>query len=61
MKTTILKTISYIALIATIVPSILVFGQKMDSNTNKAIMAAAMVMWFVTAPFWINKKVEEMD
>jgi len=61
MKTTILKTVSYLALVATIVPSILVFSQKMDSNTNKAIMAVAMVLWFLTAPFWINKKVEETD
>jgi hypothetical protein len=61
MKTTILKAISYLALIATIIPAILVFSQKMDSDTNKTIMAVAMVAWFVTAPFWINKKADQTD
>ncbi|MDZ7608011.1 MAG: hypothetical protein U5K79_21085 [Cyclobacteriaceae bacterium] len=61
MKTTILKTISYLALIATIVPAVLVFSQKMDNDTNKTIMAVAMLAWFATAPFWINKKAADTD
>ena len=59
MKTIILKFISFLALAGTIVPSILVFFGDMDLQTNKNIMAISMIIWFVTVPFWINKKAEE--
>lgn len=55
MKIAILKSLSYIALVFTIVPSILVLAGKMDIETNKNLMAAAMLVWFVTAPFWMNR------
>jgi hypothetical protein len=31
----------------------------MELQANKNIMAVSMVVWFVTAPLWINKKSEE--
>lgn len=52
----ILKIISYLALAGTIIPATLVFTGSMDLQTNKNIMAISMVLWFVAAPFWINKK-----
>ncbi|NJN25127.1 MAG: hypothetical protein HC819_03655 [Cyclobacteriaceae bacterium] len=57
MKHAILKIISYLALSGTIVPSLLVFFGDLDLQMNKNIMAFSMVIWFATAPFWINKKV----
>ena len=59
MKLTLLKLISYLALTGTIIPSLLVFTGNLDNNTNKIVMAISMVVWFLTAPFWINKKQEE--
>ena len=59
MKSITLKIISYLALAGTIIPSILVFFGDLDLQLNKNIMAVSMVVWFVTAPFWINKKSEE--
>lgn len=56
MKGTILKIISVLALAGTLVPAILVFLGMIDLQTNKNIMALSMVAWFVTTPFWINKK-----
>ncbi len=56
----ILKIISYLALAGTIVPALLVFSGDMDLQTNKNIMAISMVVWFVTAPLWINKKSDEV-
>ena len=56
MKSSILKTISYLALAGTIIPSLLVFFGDMDLQVNKNIMTFSMIAWFVTAPFWINKK-----
>lgn len=58
MKITILKIISYLALAGTIVPSMLVFFGDMQLQTNKTIMTVAMVIWFATVPFWINKSKE---
>jgi hypothetical protein len=57
MKYKILKTISYLALLGTIIPSLMVFFGDMDIQTNKNIMTVSMIIWFATAPFWINTKV----
>ena len=59
MKTLLLKIISYAALAGTIIPSLLVFTGNMDLQTNKTIMGICMVVWFITAPFWINAKSSE--
>lgn len=59
MKNLIIKIISYLALAGTIIPSILVFAGNMDLQTNKNFMGICMIIWFITAPFWINKKSEE--
>ena len=59
MKVLFLKLISYLALAGTITPSLFVFFAGLDPQTNKQIMAISMVVWFLTAPFWINKKSKE--
>ena len=51
-----LRTLSFIAILMTIVPSILVFAGRMDLETNKKIMAAGMLLWFAVTPFWMDKK-----
>lgn len=52
---TVLKGISYIALLGTFVPAILVWAGTIQLETHKIIMIIAMVLWFVTAPFWMKK------
>ena len=52
---TIYKSISYLGLLATVVPSMLVFSGAAELNTHKAIMGIGMVVWFVTAPLWMKK------
>lgn len=59
MKYSILKIISYLALACTIIPSLMVFFGDLDLQMNKTIMTISMIIWFVTAPFWINKKSDE--
>lgn len=62
MNSTLLKIISYLALGGTIIPSLIVFFGDMVIQQSKWIMAISMVVWFLTAPFWINKKSkEELD
>ena len=54
---TILKGISYAALFATVLPSVLVFAGAIELETHKWIMVIGMGAWFITAPFSIKKKV----
>ena len=56
MKIALLKIVSFLGLAGTIIPSILVFMGSISSSQNTFIMAISMVLWFATAPFWINKK-----
>jgi hypothetical protein len=58
MKSIALKIISYLALAGTIIPSLLVFTGDMSLQTNKNIMTISMVIWFLSVPFWINKKLD---
>lgn len=59
MKNTLLKILSYLALAGTIIPSLLVFFGDLDLEINKNIMAVSMVIWFITAPLWINKSKQQ--
>lgn len=52
-----LKIISVIGLLATIVPSFLVFANIITSDTNKLLMIFGTILWFGSSPFWMNKKV----
>ncbi|MFT2010478.1 hypothetical protein ACMA1I_17520 [Pontibacter sp. 13R65] len=53
-----LKLISYIGLLLTVVPSILVFLGQIELSFHKTLMFVGMLMWFLTAPFWLNKQSE---
>ena len=55
LKSSLLKTLSYIGLGLTIIPSILVYMTMISHDTHINLMGAGMVLWFATAPFWINK------
>lgn len=54
-----LKILSAIGLILTLVPSFLVFAGVIDLECNKTLMLAGTILWFITAPFWMNQKREE--
>ena len=51
-----LKISSLIGLIISILPPILFFVGKIEMDTMKWTMGIGMVLWMVTAPFWINKQ-----
>lgn len=50
----ILKSISLVGLILTIVPSFLVFYSVIEKETHFTLMAIGVVCWFGTAPFWMK-------
>ncbi|GAA4413295.1 hypothetical protein GCM10023187_41420 [Nibrella viscosa] len=53
---TILKPLSYIGLLLTVMPAFLVFYGVLSLDNHKLLMLIGMLLWFVTAPFWILKK-----
>lgn len=53
------KIASGLGLILTIVPPVLFFMEKTDLDQMKLWMGIGMVIWMVTAPFWINKNKED--
>jgi len=51
-----LSGIACIGLLATVLPSVLVFSGNMEPSDHKTIMGIGMVLWFVTAPFVMKRK-----
>jgi hypothetical protein len=52
----ILKIFSAVGLILTVVPSFLVFSGAITLDMHKWLMLLGTIIWFFTAPFWMNKK-----
>ena len=53
----ILKIVSLVGLIVTILPAFLVFVDIITLSNSKVLMMVGTILWFVSAPFWMNKKV----
>ncbi len=51
-----MKVLSYIALGATVIPSVFVFAGSITWQTHADLMLGGTVLWFVTAPFWMKKE-----
>ncbi|MEJ2618138.1 MAG: hypothetical protein P8Z35_24485 [Ignavibacteriaceae bacterium] len=52
------KFISYICLGLTLIPSFLVFTGNISLDFNKTLMFIGTIIWFVSAPSWMNKTEE---
>jgi high-affinity Fe2+/Pb2+ permease len=52
----IIQLISYLGLALSVVPGFLVFFGKMEFESYKIWILIGTILWFVSAPFWINKK-----
>lgn len=61
IKIPLLKVLSFTGLGMTIIPSALVYLRTISHDTHINLMGVGMVMWFVTAPFWINKDSDVKD
>lgn len=55
MKQVLLKVGSFVGLGLVLVPSILVFLQRMDLAQSKSLMGIGTLMWFLFSVGWINK------
>lgn len=54
-----LQFVSLIALLATVVPSMIYCAGGMALEMVKWIMLLATIVWFAVTPFWMNRKQEE--
>jgi len=57
--TLILKILSFIGLGLTLIPSFLVFQGIIEPSLSKTLMLVGTIIWFATAPQWLNKFQEE--
>lgn len=55
----ILKFVSYLGLTLTLIPAFLVLAGILSLETTKDLMFAGTVVWFLTAPYWMNLEKEE--
>jgi hypothetical protein len=56
MKNTAAKTVSFVALAATIVPSLLYFAGTINLDAVKVVGLLGTVLWFVTTPLWMGRQ-----
>jgi hypothetical protein len=49
------RTVSMLALVATIAPPVMFFAGWIDLDTTKLWMLGATVAWFVATPFWMDR------
>jgi hypothetical protein len=52
----VVRLVSWFALAGTIVPAILFAGGQVTLDQTKAWMLAATVVWFATAPLWMDRR-----
>jgi hypothetical protein len=50
------QAVSALALVATIVPPLLLLAGRLELEPMKTWMLAATVAWFVATPFWMEHK-----
>jgi hypothetical protein len=55
-----LKIVSFLGLLLTLVPSLLVFAGNIELSTHKWLMLLGTALWFSTSPFWMNSAKEDL-
>ena len=54
------KIVSYLGLGLTLIPSMILLSDS-EGIPYELLATLGMVMWFLSAPFWINKTKEEVS
>ena len=57
----ILKILSVVGLLLTVVPSFLVFTGDMAPGTHKTLAFIGTLVWFLSAPFWMKSTSDAID
>ncbi|MBN1853793.1 MAG: hypothetical protein JW829_13760 [Pirellulales bacterium] len=50
----VLKTVSWLGLALTAIPSLFVLNHVITKQSHFALMTIGLVLWFATAPFWMK-------
>jgi hypothetical protein len=50
------RILSWLALAGTIVPALLFFNDQATLDQTKSWMLASTVLWFATAPAWMDRR-----
>ncbi len=58
---TLLQAVSWIAIIGTILPSVLYLFNLISLDSCKWTMLAAAIAWFVATPFWMGRETRAAD
>ena len=53
-----LQIISWLALVMTVLPSLIYFSGNMELTSVIKLLNAASIVWFVATPFWMDRKKE---
>ncbi len=53
------QILSFLALAATLLPAVLFFADKITLPETKFVLLVGTVLWFLTAPFWMEHKTSE--
>ena len=53
------QIISFVALVATLVPPLLFFADRLDLPHTQLAMLFAAGVWFLTAPLWMEHRAAE--
>ena len=51
-----LQCVGTLALLATVIPAALYLTDGLEHESVNTIMLVATIVWFVTAPFWMERK-----
>jgi hypothetical protein len=51
-----IKIVALTGLGFTIIPSLLVFTDRISFEMHTNLMIAGMILWFVASPFWMKEK-----
>jgi hypothetical protein len=51
-----IKIVALIGLGFTIIPSILVFSDRITFEMHTNLMIVGMILWFAASPFWMKEK-----
>lgn len=54
-----ISLISWLALLLIVVAPALFYSQRITLETNKLLLTAGTVAWFVSAPFWMGREKKE--
>jgi hypothetical protein len=49
-------TLSFLALAASLVSSVLCANKDLSAETNKWVLLVGTIVWFVVTPFWMRRK-----